>query len=273
MVKFYLSYKRNGGYGMGIDFHSKENQQSYTTRNVHSIWSETIQSLVPFDHVSTALDVGCGGGIYSKALSDMGVDSIIGVDFSHAMLEGAKENCKGYPRISFTHGHAFDTGVEGESIDLLLERALIHHLQDLSSCFKEGHRVLKEEGCYIIQDRTPEDCLVEGSDQHIRGYFFKLFPRLIEKETSRRHTSQTVIHHLKAAGFKEIEERKLWEIRKVYNHKNQLLQDLKERVGRSILHELDDKEIQHLIQFIDRALPSEGQIVEKDRWTIWRAVK
>lgn len=90
---------------------------------------------------------------------------------------------------------------------------------------------------------------------------------------NRRHHSQLVIETLKTAGFRDIEEVKLWEVRKVYDTKEQLLSDLKERTGRSILHELDEKELRELIDHIDASLATTDTIVEKDRWTIWKAVK
>lgn len=258
---------------MGIDFHSKENRKSYTTRYADYTWSRELKQLVPLENISTALDVACGGGIYSKALADLGIDTVTGVDFSEAMLEGARENCSKYSNISFIQGDAFHTGLDGDQYELLLERALIHHLQDLHSCFAEVYRLLKHNGYFIVQDRTPEDCLLTGDSSHIRGYFFEVFPKLIEKETGRRHRSKIVIELLKQAGFKNIEEVKLWETRNVYDNKEQLINDLRTRTGRSILHELDDQELDLLIEHIDKSLEKTTNIVEKDRWTIWKAVK
>ncbi|WEG19258.1 methyltransferase domain-containing protein (plasmid) [Alkalihalophilus pseudofirmus] len=258
---------------MGIDFHSKRNSNTYTTRKADKLWAVTLENLIPIKGISNALDIGCGGGIYSKALSDMGIEHVTGVDFSKAILDGAKENCKGYKNIDFEYGTAFETGLSSNKYDLLLERALIHHIKDLNSCFKEAFRLLNDGGFYIVQDRTPEDCLLKGDDSHIRGYFFELFPWLVEKETIRRHKSQCVIEILNKAGFRDIEEIKLWETRDVYDNKEQLLKDLKKRTGRSILHELDDEELNLLINHIDESLENNTNIVEKDRWTIWKAVK
>ncbi len=78
---------------------------------------------------------------------------------------------------------------------------------------------------------------------------------------------------MKEVGFKNIEEIKLWETRKVYENKEQLLKDLSERTGRSILHELDDEELGQLLGYLDQSLINNHKIVEKDRWTIWKAVK
>jgi len=258
---------------VGIDFHSEKNRITYTTRKADNSWVEAIKNLVPIKNISKAVDIGCGGGIYSKALSDMGVTSVTGVDFSKAILEGARQNCKDYENISFELGNASETTLNSDSYSLILERALIHHIEDLRPCFLEAFRLLKEDGYYIVQDRTPEDCLLEGGRTHIRGYFFELFPKLVEKETNRRHTSQFVIEKLREAGFKQIEKVKLWETRAVYDNKKQLLNDLSNRTGRSILHELNDKELNSLINYIDRSIPIDTNIVEKDRWTIWKAVK
>ncbi|MFA9558278.1 class I SAM-dependent methyltransferase [Evansella sp. AB-rgal1] len=258
---------------MGIDFHCKDNSDTYTTRRADNSWIKEVKKLLPMENISRAIDIGCGGGIYSKALADMGVEYVTGIDFSQAMLEGARKNCKEYQNISFVHGDAFETGLEGNKYDLILERALIHHIQDLHACFTEAFRLLKNDSFYIIQDRTPEDCLVEGDDTHIRGYFFELFPKLVEKETSRRHKSQFVVNMLHKTGFKHMKEVKLWEIRNVYDCKEQLLEDIRGRTGRSILHELHDEELEVLLNHIDKSLASNTNIVEKDRWTIWLAVK
>ncbi|MFJ7668033.1 class I SAM-dependent methyltransferase [Lysinibacillus sp. NPDC097195] len=258
---------------MGIDFHSKNNGSTYTTRSADESWIKAINKLVPIETISKALDIGCGGGIYCKALSDMGIDSVTGVDFSQAMLTGAKENCKNYKNITFQYGTAFDSGLNRNSFHLLLERALIHHIEDLQGCFNEAYRLLQDGGYFIVQDRTPEDCLLAGNESHLRGFFFELFPRLAEKETKRRHNSQSVREKLKEVGFRDIEEIQLWETRKVYATKEQLLNDLRERTGRSILHELDDLELNLLINHIDASIAIDVDIVERDRWTIWRAVK
>ena len=258
---------------MGIDFHNEKNRHTYSTREADDSWVKVITDLVQFDNISKALDIGCGGGIYSKALSDLGALNVTGVDFSEAILKGAREDCKEYQNISFKQGDALQTGLESNEYNLLLERALIHHITDLPKCFEEAHRLLTDKGIYIVQDRTPEDCLLKGNEHHIRGYFFEQFPQLIEKEKKRRYDSQFVVQTLSEAGFREIEEVKLWETRKVYQTKAQLLKDLSERTGRSILHELDDAELNELIHYIDQAISTEHNIVERDRWTIWKAVK
>jgi hypothetical protein len=53
----------------------------------------------------------------------------------------------------------------------------------------------------------------------------------------------------------------------------QLAEDLRNRTGRSILHELNDQELEELVDFIAKQVGSNAPITEKDRWTIWIAKK
>lgn len=258
---------------MPIDFHDKNNQSTYAMREATLTWNEKIEELVDVKGKRVA-DIGCGGGIYSKALVDLGATMVTGVDFSEHILSSACTNCSDYPNIKFVCGNANNTNLPDGEYDLILTRALIHHLQDLHPFFLEAHRLLKSNGILLIQDRTPEDCLLEGSQTHIRGYFFEKFPNLVQTETSRRHSNNTVIEILDSSGFSIVESSPFWETRRSYNDIESLAEDLQKRTGRSILHELSDTKLDNLITYIREQLAeTKSPIVEKDRWTIWKAVK
>lgn len=282
---------------MPINFHDEQNRSSYATRKANKSWYSKISEHIEVQE-KKAVDIGCGGGIYTIALLQLGASHITAVDYSNEMLRSAKENCamNGYTNVTFTKGNALQTTLEDEQFDLVLQRALIHHIQrhDLPKCFQEAYRLLKEGGTLIVQDRTPEDCLLEGSPEHVRGYFFEAFPQLIETETSRRHPHEDVQQALLEAGFSSVVHDKLWETRKEYESKEELLKDIKNRTGRSILHELSDREIEELVDYINervgiRENNTQGnindgavcendlhnllEIVEKDRWALWFACK
>lgn len=258
---------------MPIDFHSEENRFSYTTRRADPSWLQTVQSIIDVAG-KRAVDIGCGGGIYLKALIDLGAARVTGVDFSAEMIKGAIENCKQYRQIDFAVGTAFDTGLPSAEYDIVLERALIHHIRDLDACFAEAFRVLNNGGTLLIQDRTPEDSLLPGSTSHIRGYFFSSYPRLIDTEVARRHSDESAQTAMRNAGFRTIETHSLWETRKIYSNVDELREDLLKKTGRSILHELSEAELQHLVvQIAEQFKGHVVQITEADRWTIWAARK
>lgn len=258
---------------MPIDFHDEQNRMTYTTRTADASWVALLKENVDVTG-KMAVDIGCGGGIYTKALSMMGAAHVTGVDFSQEMLEGAAGNCKELDQVAFSKGDAYRTNLPDHGFDLVLERALIHHLTDLHAAFKEASRLLRRNGIFVVQDRTPQDCLLPGDANHLRGYFFERHPRLIHQETSRRHDAAHVREALEASGFRLMKEAKLWETRRAYDDAEQLKVDLLQRTGRSILHELTDRELQELIAYMMLKLENQAPpIVEKDAWTVWFAVK
>lgn len=259
---------------MTIDFHSKDNRSSYASRNADVSWLQKVNKICDVKGKSV-LDIGCGGGIYTKAIADMGAFTVTALDFSEQMLFAAKENCKAYPNITFQQGNALETNLKSNQFDIVLVRAVIHHIADLETCFKEAFRILKHGGIYLIQDRTPEDCLLKGSVEHIRGYFFEKYPSILEKEVARRHSSEIVLQTLQNIGFQHSSQYQLWETRKIYKTLEELSEDILSRNGRSILHELNDIQLQDLVSYINSQLKFKNNepIIEKDRWTIWKAVK
>ncbi|WP_102712797.1 class I SAM-dependent methyltransferase [Paenibacillus castaneae] len=258
---------------MPINFHDAQNRQTYATRNANESWINLIKDTVDVSNKRIA-DIGCGGGIYTNALIKMGASHVIGVDFSDEMLQGAANNCKNIQNAAFLQGDAYQSNLPANELDIVLERALIHHLDDLDACFKEAYRIIKDGGVFIVQDRTPKDCLLPGDENHIRGYFFEKFPQLMDKEISRRYDSDQVQQALESNGFRLAKSVSLWETRRVYNDFEQLNKDLLLRTGRSILHELTDVELRELITFIRGKLNGhKSPIIEQDSWTVWFAIK
>ena len=261
---------------MPMNFHDPEQRSMYTGRKADISWEQLMNEEVNVKGVQAA-DIGCGGGIYSQALVRLGAASVIGIDFSMAMLEAAAVQCAAHPEIRFQLGKAWETGLGDESVELILEWALIHHLspEELSDAFQEAYRILKEDGALVVQDRTPDDCLLEGSRHHLRGYLFEMFPKLSDREVNRRYRSEQVGRALASAGFTEIRELKLWELRRAYLHFSDYCDDIRRRTGRSILHELTDEELVTLTRYIqDMTGYQDGEPVEeRDLWTVWIAGK
>jgi SAM-dependent methyltransferase len=262
--------------GMPINFHDPKNRISYTERDVDPNWMELISKEVPLEGLR-AVDIGCGGGIYSRALVELGVKEVIGIDFSQAMLEGAAAYCASFPNVRFQQATALQTGLLDEEAGMILERALIHHLSEdeLLDSLLEANRILQPGGVLVLQDRTPDDCAMAGSRGHLRGYIFDKFPELLEKEIQRRHHADVVQKLMAAAGFPEVKRVVLWERRKSYPTFQDYRIDMLSRKGRSILHELDDDQLKKLVDFIERQIDSESgaPIVEQDRWTVWISYK
>lgn len=256
-----------------MDFHDKCNQNSYSGRSADSKWLTTIANQLSRKHIDTAADIGCGGGIYTRALAMIGIPHVIGIDSSAQMLADAKAACRDFQQIALKKGDCEDLPLASGSIDLLLARALIHHLPSVQPFFQEAWRTLADGGLFIIQNRTPDDCFLPGSAEHVRGYFFSAFPHLRNIEAKRRFSSAHIRQALHSSGFSLLSEETLWETRAIHQSKQELLADLSKRKGRSLLHQLSDTGLAELVHVIDTTLEQDGPIVEKDRWTLWIAGK
>jgi ubiquinone/menaquinone biosynthesis C-methylase UbiE len=256
---------------VAIDFRDPANRRTYSDREADVSWREAVGELV--DPVAAdVVDVGCGGGTYTRAWHELGAASVTGVDSSAPILDAARESHGTLPGVSFRMGDAAATGLDGGCADVVFERALIHHVPDLRAVTAEACRILRPGGVLLIQDRTPEDVARPGSATHPRGWLFEVFPRLLDVENGRRPTAVAVSQALSAAGFAEVATTSLEEVRRRYADREDYLAEIAARTGRSILHELDDAEIARLVAGLRERLP-DGPLVERDRWTLWRAVR
>ncbi|MBH8596560.1 class I SAM-dependent methyltransferase [Thermoactinomyces sp. CICC 10523] len=254
---------------MPINFHDRANRFTYANRNIDPAWIRFMEQEISW-HGKRVVDIGCGGGIYTSELLNLGAKSVVGIDFSEAMLSVAKSEHK---EIEFCKGDAYATGLQDCSFDLVFSRALIHHLRDLPAYFREVYRILKPGGIIITQNRTVADCHLPGSPDHLRGYFFEKFPRLQQIEKDRRHNHDKVVQALLQTGFTGIVSKSLWETRKTYATFEQFADEMRNRSGRSILHELTDGEIEELIRYIAAKVGTETPVTDRDRWSVWIAAR
>lgn len=256
---------------MAIDFRDPANRRTYSDREADDSWRQAVAALVD-PSSADVVDVGCGGGTYLRAWHDLGAATVTGVDSSRPILDEARSSHGHLPGVAFRLGDAAATGLPGECADIVFERALVHHVPDIGAVAAEAARVLRAGGVLLVQDRTPEDVAQPGSPTHPRGWLFEVFPRLLEVENGRRPTVDSAARVLTAAGFDDVTTTSLWEVRRRYADREDYLAEIASRTGRSILHQLDDTELDDLVAQLRGRLP-DGPLVEQDRWTLWRAVR
>lgn len=257
---------------MPIDFQAAGNAGAYSGRAVDKGWSAIMRTIVD-PAGRRVVDIGCGGGLYSIAWTELGAAAVVGVDSSPGMVDSAVRATAQHPQIEVRIGRADATGLPAEAFDVAFERALIHHLASLPPAIHEAWRLLRPGGRLIVQDRTMDDVMAPASPDHLRGYFFAAFPRLLEVEAGRRPGTEEVFSAMRACGFRDPRALRFWETRKIYASADELARDLQARKGRSLLHELDDDELGHLVKTVMQHMPAHRAIAERDRWTVWTAAK
>jgi len=254
-----------------IDFTDPANRSTYSGRTADRSWHQAMAGWVD-PAGRTVADVGCGGGVYCHAWLDLGAARVIGVDSSRPLLDAARADGD-RPGLSFLAGDAAATGLADGSVDVVFERALVHHIADLRPVAAEAFRVLSPGGRYVVQDRVAADVTQPPSSRHVRGWFAVVHPRLTAIELARRPDPAAVTTALTAAGFTDLVQATLAETRRVHRDSEQLLAEIRGRVGRSILHELDDAELTELVDRMRAELPAGEPVVEQDRWTVWTATR
>ncbi len=258
---------------MSVDFHSPDLQRTYSDRIVSEDWRIWCQ-----EHLSPngkdVVDIGCGGGIYSRGFAALGAKSVTGVDLSKQYVNEAEEASRSLPNVRFVVGSAAETGLPDGYADIVFHRAVIHHLSEEVQVRSaaENFRILRPGSVCAVQDRTMEDVESTHPDHWIRSTLFEEFPRLLDTERGRRPSTDDYSAIMKVAGFAKVEVLRHAETRKGYSTFDELEADVLARKGKSILFELSDAEL-HTYCAALAAKSTPPPIVEVDSWTVWLGTK
>jgi len=251
---------------------SNIDKYSYNDRVVSDEWIDFI-SKIANPRGKTIMDIGCGGGLYTLALATLDPKKVLGIDSSEEMIKKglSKLQISKYKNVDFKVGNACHLYVGVRSYDIIIERALVHHLSkdDFSKNLAECHRVLSNRGLLIIQDRTFEDCL-DKSPNNLRRFFYSRYPDLLKIEKERRFSTVDLKNFLNKSGFNDIHHYQIREKRKKFNKFVDIKDDILTRRGRTILQYLNDNELLKIADdiqnyFISNKLKS---FEEEEPWTI-----
>ncbi|RKD94031.1 class I SAM-dependent methyltransferase [Halopiger aswanensis] len=100
----------------------------------------------PRDRRARVLDVGCGTGVISLLLSELGHD-VTGVDFAPEMLERARAKASAADRsIAFCRGDAETLPLPDDAFELVTARHLVWTLPNPEAALAEWRRVLEPGG-------------------------------------------------------------------------------------------------------------------------------
>jgi SAM-dependent methyltransferase len=119
------------------------------------------------------LEIGCGGAQCRIAFAKQGA-IVSGVDFAAAQLAYARELCeKNGVTITFYQRDMTDLSpIPSESQDIVFSSWAFPYVDDLLSCFKEEHRVLKANGLFVWSVWHPIFAIIEGATLlPTRSYF------------------------------------------------------------------------------------------------------
>jgi len=126
----------------------------------------TIFSLLEEIDGKQVLDAGCGEGYLSRLLMKEGA-RVTAVDYSHKMLDIAKERTHQQKAIQFLQGNCEDlTFLANEQFDCIVSNMVLQDLEDYQAAIREMYRLLKPSSTFIFSILHP--CFVTPNSGWIR---------------------------------------------------------------------------------------------------------
>ena len=109
-------------------------------------YGESVLNLLDIPPGASVLDLGCGNGVLTRRLADMGY-RVIGLDDSSEMLEIAART---YPDLCFMHGDATDFSLP-EPVDAVFSNAVFHWIDEQDALLERIALALRPNGQLVCE--------------------------------------------------------------------------------------------------------------------------
>ncbi len=134
---------------------------------LHSLWLDQVwrRRAVKMANVSETdkvVDVACGTGDLTMAFYEAGVGSVLGIDFTEAMLDLAVAKAENAGMsIEYSQGDAMNLDLPACSADVVSIAFGIRNVQDPAKAFAEFYRILRPKGRLIVLEFStpPNPCV------------------------------------------------------------------------------------------------------------------
>ncbi len=130
----------------------------------------------------TILELGCGMGQLTAALHQKGLN-ITGSDISQTAIDFAAGK---YPDIRWRVLGAERLPFEDECFDLVLSFDVLEHLHDVDCHLQDVRRILKPDGCYLLQTPNKLSNIIFETLKHRSLYWRTFHPSLQSYRHLRR---------------------------------------------------------------------------------------
>ncbi|MDP6157757.1 MAG: ubiquinone/menaquinone biosynthesis methyltransferase [Phycisphaerales bacterium] len=163
---------------------------------VHSLWRDQVwrrraamlARIAPEDDV---LDMACGTGDLSEILARCRPRSVLGMDFTEAMLEIAQRKARrkarsnGVPAPTFRWGDAMEIDLPDESVDVVTIAFGLRNISSPQTAVGEFARILRPGGRLVVLEfSTPRNPLVRLLNAAYTQYIMPVTATLLSGDRS-----------------------------------------------------------------------------------------
>jgi ubiquinone/menaquinone biosynthesis C-methylase UbiE len=159
-----------------------------TTRKADPQITERLRNHLQINNDSQILDVACGTGNYTVALSNLGLN-MTGIDISEEMISKARQKSN---QVRWDIGNVAVLPYENQTFYGATCTLAIHHFGNLASPFSEVCRVMNQ-GRFVLFTSSPE--------QMERYWIKEYFPKAMEDSCKQMPKISKVVDALKEVGF------------------------------------------------------------------------
>lgn len=133
-------------------------QYSSMARSVEGLkgageWHE-LRRMLPAFEGKRVLDLGCGFGWHCAYAVEHGASSVVGIDISHKMIEGARERNPS-PLIEYLTMPIEDYGYPEGAFDIVVSSLAFHYLEDFGDICAKVRRTLSAGGSFVFSAEHP----------------------------------------------------------------------------------------------------------------------
>ena len=111
-------------------------------------------AMLPDLHGKTILDIGCGMGQHAKQYSEMGAESVLGIDISENMLEYAEEHNKA-DSITYQQMAMEDIEAIHRQFDLVTSSLALDYTEDFSGMMVKVRNLMKKDAEFVFSMSHP----------------------------------------------------------------------------------------------------------------------
>jgi SAM-dependent methyltransferase len=174
------------------DFHAER----YSNDNL-SFWVPLLVEIGGIGAEHRVLDVGCGTGGFTAAISERSGAEVVGCDRSPALLEHARQSAA----AEWIEASAERLPFADASFDRVLMSLLLHQVEEPAQAVAEAFRVLGRPGALVVRTVLPDDAAERVP--------FRFFPTLARVQAEQMPSLDELTAWLRAAGFDRIRSRRV----------------------------------------------------------------